>query len=329
MPLATLHGRFVGSQSFTAGSISACLDAIYTLGNATTYANGTTRTPGSNSAWTWTRQQIGGTTEACIGAMPATNALNMRYIVAGSTTSRAYTVLTPDAATISNVLVQGMNRGATTLTGNWYDAQPFGSGNVGYWRASLAFTNLQNVVYMWETEEDYIIEVGITGSSTFSACGGGGFLDPKDTGSPAAETDGRLYGQWASGSTEVLLQNFLVNYFLGGGAGLFTHYTGSARGHCCILNPGTTSAIAVSRLLIPGGTSAMPSTQATPNGKIAMIEDVPFNQANSLVWGAWRGRAYTRQAITGTVWRQSGVEKGYFIGGSASAAWDGILLLAN
>jgi hypothetical protein len=329
MPLATLHYRFVGSQAFTAGSISGCLDAIYTLGGRTTYANGTTRTPGSGSAWTWTRQQIGGITEACIGAMPAANALNMRFIVAGSTTSRAYTVLAPDAATISNVLVQGMNRGSATLTGNWYDAQPFGSGNVGYWRASLAFTNAQAVAYMWESEETYVIQVGITGSSTFSACGGGAFLDPKDTGSPAAETDGRLYGQWSTGSTEVIPASFLTNYFLAGGGGMMTHYTGSARGHHCVLLPASTTAVMVSRMVIPGGTAAMPAGQQNPNGKLVMVEDVPFNQANSTVWGAWRAMAYTRLAITGQVWRLSGAEKGYFVGGSASTAQDGILLLAN
>jgi len=326
MALATLHGRFVGSQSFTTGSISSALDAIYTLGTKTTYANGTTRTPGSGSAWTWTRQQISGTTEACIGAMPATNALNMRYLIAGSTTSRAYTVLTPDTTTISNLLVQGMNRGATTLTGNWYDAQPFGSGNVGYWRASTAFSG-QNIAYMWETEEDYIVQVGVSGGA-FSACGGGGFLDPKDTGSPAAESDGRLYGQWATGST-LIGSTFLSDYFAAGSYGMFTHGTANTNGHCCVLNPGTTTAIPISRMLIPGGTSAMPAGQQTPNGKIPFSEDIPFNQVNSNVWGSWRARAYTRKAITGQVWRQSGVERGYFIGGSAATAQDGILLLAN
>jgi len=325
MALPTLHGRFVGSQSFTTGSISAALDAIYTLGTRTTYANGTTRTPGSGSAWTWTRQQIGGITEACIGAMPATNALNMRYIIAGSTTARAYTLLTPDSATLANILVQGMNRGSATLTGNWYDAQPFGSGNIGYWRAS-ATLGVQNIAYMWETEEDYIVQVGSSGSG-FSACGGGGFIDPKDTGAPAAESDGRLYGQWASGSS-LITSNFLADYFGGAIYGMYTHGTLNSNSHCCVLNPGTTTAVNISRMLVAIAGS-MPTGQTTPNGKIPFSEDIPFNQLNSTVWGSWRGRAYTRKSITGQVWRQSGVEKGYFIGASSAAAQDGILLLAN
>ncbi len=330
MPLPTLHWRYVGSQSFTSSSISGCLDAIYTLGTKVTYANGTTRTPGSGSAWTWTRQQIGGITEACIGAMPATNAITARYVIAGSTTSRAYTVLTPDAAAISNAIVHGMNRGAATMTGNWYDAQPFGSGNVGYWRSG-SMTNPFNTVHMWENEECYVVQFIVGSTGQCAALGGGAFLDPRDTGSPAAESDGRLYGMWSTGTQNFTSVTFLSEYFPTTSGSMWSHATSSANAHCGILLPtgaGTTM-VPVSRMLTPGTSAAMPAGQQTPNGKLPFCEDIPYNQPNSTVWGCWRAMAYTRQAITAQVWRLSGVEKGYYLGSSPSTNSHGIILLAN
>ena len=76
MPLPALNWRFVGGLAFTPGSINAGLDALYTLGTATTYADGTTRTPGTGSAWTWLRE-VSGVTVAAYGN-PPTNALNFR-----------------------------------------------------------------------------------------------------------------------------------------------------------------------------------------------------------------------------------------------------------
>ena len=59
MALTPLNWKYVGAATFTVNNIAACLDAIYTLGQATTYANGAARTPGTGSAWTWARSSPG------------------------------------------------------------------------------------------------------------------------------------------------------------------------------------------------------------------------------------------------------------------------------
>ncbi len=168
MALTPLNWKYVGTAILGASTVPALLDAVYTLGIATTYANGTARTPGSNSAWTWARQQIAGTTEAAYGN-PPTNALGMRYILGGTTsTVRAYTLLTPDTATSVNLIVAGMNRGSGTF-GNWYDAQPFTSGFSGYWRASRLFSAIAyDRVAMWESQEGCVVQMFTAASAVRS-----------------------------------------------------------------------------------------------------------------------------------------------------------------
>jgi len=64
MSLAALNWRYVGSAGFATATVATVLDAVYTLGLSVTYADTTTRTPGSGSAWTWSRYQNVSVTEA-------------------------------------------------------------------------------------------------------------------------------------------------------------------------------------------------------------------------------------------------------------------------
>ena len=83
MSLAPLAWRYVGAQAFASATVASALDALFTLGGAATYDDATTRTPGSGSAWTWSRYQNAGTTEACY-ATPPTDTLGLRVILAGA-----------------------------------------------------------------------------------------------------------------------------------------------------------------------------------------------------------------------------------------------------
>ena len=331
MPLATLNWKLVGTQTLAAPSIATCLDAIYTLGIATTYADGTTRTPGSGSAWTWTRQQIGGITEACFGAMPYAGAETIRCVLAGSATARAYTVCTPDTtASLTNNLLIAMNRGAATTTGNWYDAAgAYGSGSSGFWRAARSFTSiLFDKITMYENQEEVTILLSLSTTGTTGSCGLWS-LDPKDTAASAAETSGRRWVMWGQGNQGAAATTWLNNYFNGNGNDPITHAANPHYGHCGIFLIGSNTITPVSRTVGPLGGSAFPIGWQTTGGKLPLVQDVILGGANGAAAGVWRAAAYTRQAVGLTSWVNGTTVKGYFFGVSTTAAGQGILLLTN
>lgn len=331
MPLSTLHWKLVGTQTIVAPAINTWLDAIYTLGTATTYADGSARTPGSGVAWTWTRQQIGGTTEACFGAMPYTNPETIRFVVAGSASARTYTLLSPDTASSATAtLLFAMNRGASSVTGNWYDANgAYGSGSSGFWRAArpsgtIAFDR----VTMYENEEECTILLSRASDGTTGACGLWS-LDPKDTAAAAQESSGRRWMLWGSGGSAAPSSTFLVDYFGTTLSGYLTHGTSTAFGHCGVFNVGLSSVTPVQRTVGPLGGSAFPIGWQTIGTKLPIVQDVVFGQANSQAHGVWRAAAYTRKAVGGSSWMDGATLKGYFLGSSTTTAQDGILLLTN
>lgn len=205
----TLNWRYVGAQTFTAGDLPGALNGLYTLGTATTYADATTRTPGSNSAWTWAREQTSGTTVAVYGN-PPTNALGMRYIIAGSASSVTYTVLTPDTATTTGTLVGGMQKNAGTYT-TWGSSTPFtNAGFSGFWRAARPMVNVPyDSVSLWESQEACFIQWAraADGLSTINAFGA--LFDPIGSTSQQAESDGRIYNMILGGSNSLTASNAL------------------------------------------------------------------------------------------------------------------------
>jgi hypothetical protein len=63
MSLEHINWRYVGVAGF---SSVAAMAAIVSLGNATGYADGTTRTSGTGLAGTWGRQQASGTAQGAL-----------------------------------------------------------------------------------------------------------------------------------------------------------------------------------------------------------------------------------------------------------------------
>lgn len=329
MPLDTQHWRFVGTIT-TAATTAGWLDGIWTLGNSATYADGTTRT-GTSTAWTWGRQQISSVTEAVFGTMPYANPLNIRYVIAGTSASRAYTILSPDTTSaFTNGLFSAMNRGVASPTGIWYDAAGlYGAGSSGFWRFGRASSAVAfDRISLYECEEQCMI-VQSQSSTGASSIGSLFSLDPRDTGSPAAESDGRRWGMFCTGGATPAGATGNFEYFPASASGMFSHGTGAHVGHCGIFSVGSNTVIPVARMLTPGGSTAMNTGISTPNGKLPYSEDIPFNQGNSTVHGVWRGIAYTRKAVSNTTWTDNGTVMGYFVGSSTASAGDGVLLLRN
>jgi hypothetical protein len=322
MPLPTLNWKYVGALNHAASSINAALDAVFTLGTAVTYADGSARVPGTGSAWTWLRE-ISGVTVAAYGA-PPTNALNFRYILGGTVGASAYTFLTPDTSTLANAIVYGMNRNSGAFT-SWVNAQPFTSGFSGYWRATRAFsTEAYDSVTMWESQEGCVIQFNRTGTGVLSAVNFGALFDPLTASTLVVESDGRIYSMGGTGSGATLGSIFLAN----GNGGVFGAGSNSPSAeHAGTFAPGST--------VMVGGAGAQNSRFGTfnatgalvsPNGDIVRI---PFSQT-SLSSGNFLGQGRNffiiRDAISRQVYTSGPTTVGYVFGASTTAFQDCVLL---
>lgn len=323
MPLPTVNWKYVGALNHLVSSINSALDAVYTLGTAVTYADGSPRVPGTGSAWTWNREIIG-VTVAAYGA-PPTNALNFRYIIGGTLGASAYTFLTPDTATLANVIVYGMNRNSGAFT-SWVNAQPFTSGFTGYWRGTAAYTNPYDSVTMWESQEGCAIQFNRTGTGQIGAVNFGALFDPLTTNTLVAESDGRVYSMSGTGSASVVPGNWLQQG-TGVGAGLFgSSANGSGAAHAGTLAPGSTVMVGGAGALTSRfGDFIVTTSLTSPNGDIVRI---PFSQLSSAgnYLGQSRNIFIIKDAISRQVYTSGASTVGYVFGASTTGASDSVLL---
>ena len=241
MSLAPLAWRYVGASAFASATVAAVLDALFTLGTAVTYADATTRTPGSGSAWTWSRYQNAGTTEACY-ATPPTATLGLRVILAGASALPAPspTMASPDVAAI-NVLHANVVKNAGAFA-TWNAASPFTSGQTfGYWRM-WATTAGVGTVRLYEGTEACLVLVETSAGVSYGVILGA-LLDPESTDVVNdSESDGKLYGMITSGT------NSVINASLFTANPVFLDNTGgSGAVHAGIFTPGGTSLLTMSR----------------------------------------------------------------------------------
>jgi len=323
MPLPTLNWKYVGALNHAASSINAALDAVFTLGTAVTYADGSARVPGTGSAWTWLRE-VSGVTVAAYGA-PPTNALNFRYILGGTVGASAYTFLAPDTATLANVIVYGMNRASGAFT-SWVNAQPFTSGFTGYWRATQSYVNAYDSVTMWESQEGCAIQFNRTATGVLSAVNFGALFDPLTASTLVAESDGRVYSMAGTGSSATVPGNWLL---VSGTSSVGLFGSGSVTaglGHAGTLAPGST--------VMVGGAGAQTSrfgdftvstTFTSPNGDIVRV---PFSQISSAgnYLGQGRNLFLIKDAISRQVYTSGPSTVGYVFGSSTTATSDSVLL---
>jgi hypothetical protein len=322
MPLPTVNWKYVGALNHTVSSINSALDAVFTLGTSVTYADGSARVPGTGSAWTWNREIIGVT--VAVYGNPPTNALNFRYIIGGTLVASGYTFLTPDATTLGNIIVYGMNRASGAYT-SWVNAQPFTSGFTGYWRATQAYTNPYDSVTMWESQEGCVIQFNRLTTGNISAVNFGALFDPLTASTLIAESDGRIYSMSGTGSSSVTSGGWLSN----ASSGLFGSGAASPNGpHAGTLAPGSTvmfgGAGANTTML---GTYLPTATLVSPNGDIARV---PFSQVSATPSAYYLGQARNiyiiRDAISRQVYTVGATPVGYVFGASTNAASDSVLL---
>lgn len=246
MSLTALTHRRLATVSSVGNTIPAVLDALWAVVDptVTTYSDGSARSFSGAGAtgWTWTRIQVGGTTEA-LYATPPGGSLAQRVIIAGRSAAPAPspTMIAPDVFLASSLLISHqLSAGAFTT---WNSATPFTNARfMGYTRATAAvttFTTLACCVY--ETQETIIVEILTNGTGVQLALAGA-LYDPETTAAATAETDGRRYGVVVCGGA-------LVSNFLGtGGTGtLWVHSTSAGNGHGYVWRPGVNTVDTVAR----------------------------------------------------------------------------------
>jgi hypothetical protein len=322
-----LQPVYVGATgSAVTGGIAGVLDAIYTMGTAVTYADGTTRTPGSGSAWTWSKDNTTfatGATTACYATPPTTTAINQRIIFAGTTsvTGAAWKQLY-DARAVS-FLYAGIGKN-TGVYNTWNNGTtPFTSGDfTGFVQgmgAALANTQAY-VVYMIECQESVVVWMT---SPTVITTGGafvvGAAIDPLSTNALNAESDGRLYGVTTGGGGTRLPVGWL-SVSSGTNATLFVNDATANNFHSVVFTPGAGTVLAANRLFNVTPTSDFSSR----NGDLPQI---PLQiVTGSQYLGQLRQMFITRDSSTMTAWESAGVVRGYLLGAGVVGTSDVLLL---
>jgi hypothetical protein len=314
----TLNWRYVGTITFVS-AINNALDAAYTLGTAVTYADGSARVPGTGSAWTWARE-VSGVTVAAYG-IPPVNALGFNYIIGGTSGASAYTFLTPDSATLANCIVYGMNRSSGAFT-TWTSATPFtNAGFSGYWRGTRAFGTLAyDSVAMWESQEGCILQFGNAAAGSTSTIGLGALFDPLSTAALNAESDGRLYTMWGSGSALVTNGGW-AQIAVATDATAWAGSAGNGACHAGTFAPGTNVMLGgAGAQTYRFGSFAPTTTFTSTNGDIARVPLSAWNGTSTYI-GQSRQWYITKDSLSRLTWTNGATVIGYI--------WSSSLLLTN
>lgn len=323
MALAPLNWRMLTPVTLQVASVNGLLDVIYAMGTSTTYADGSARVPGTGSAWTWTRDQANavqpGVTTACIG-VPPINALNMGYIIAGSTGSPASgPTMNTDTYTATTPIV-GMNKNGGVYT-TWTNALPFTSGQFsGFVSGARGGYNVAGtIVYIWESQEATIISLGqLSGNSTLF--GMGALIDPLSSAAANSESDGCLYSIFTTGRT-----SNLSNIWLSDGTTTNTPMFGAAinsNSHWYTFNVG---AVSTTRLTLRAAVGVSYSAQTLSSGAPVLL---PWQMmfSPSTYAGQLRNIYQIKAAALGQVWQAGGVVSGYTVAASPTATNDAMLM---
>lgn len=219
MALPALNWRMLPPVFLPNGTASELMDAIYTMGTSTVYADGSARSPGTfaapgtaslpasvgtGSAWTWnfdnTTFATGGKT-CCYAYPPTTTAINQTIIVGCTSSIAGATWLQNQLDTRAvNQFYVGCAKGTGVYT-TWNTAgTPFTSGNfTGFAGVGASGLNFAQA-FMLESQEAVLIILARASGGTMMGCMGA-FVDPLSASTTNAETDGRLYGIVNTGSS--------------------------------------------------------------------------------------------------------------------------------
>lgn len=318
MTLSTLHWKKLLPVAPAVATIVGVLDAIWAAGTAATYYDGSARVPGAGSAWTWSRYQDVGVTEAVYATPPTDPGMTQRVVLAGASGAHAPTMLGPDTWAV-DVLLCGINKSSGAWNA-WDAAKPFTVGRwSGYWRV-CNFPTTVAWVHLLECEEGVVVILE-DASGTCAACVLGGLWDPHSTDALDAETDGRRYGMMVGG------QGGLSLTFLSSATQFLDHNTGASLAHHAIFLPGGAGLKATARQSLWEAASSATAMVTLSGAPVTL----PIT-CRETATGNWSSRlrevVYCTASRTGRRLVVGGVDKGYVLGASSAADDDAVLLLA-
>jgi hypothetical protein len=255
MSLEALKHRRLATVNAASMTIPAVLDAFWAAVDptVTTYSDGSTRSFSGVGAtgWTWTRVQVGGTTEA-LYATPPNGSLAQRVVIAGRSAAPtpSPTMIAPDTFLASGLLI-GQQLSAGTFT-TWNAATPFTNARwSGYTRLGNAVTTYSSIsVCVYESQETVWVELLTNGTAVLVAPVGA-MYDPETVTAAACETDGRRYG-FATVGTTALTNNFLGSATTGT---LWQPGASAGNSHAYMWRPGSTTIDTSARAWGSNGTS--------------------------------------------------------------------------
>lgn len=326
MSLSTLNWRRLPNVTITTSTAAGVLDHLWSvLAPANTvYYNGATRTAGSGSAATWSRYQNAGTTED-LYATPATNTLNIRWTIAGVNAARTPLMASPDVYS-NNVLMGSINKNSGAFA-SWDSATaPFTSGSFfGYWKWWNAGGTAGKTLYVYECQEAVAVFLEDTGGNVYGLVIGA-LLDPMSSDTTFnAESDGKIYGMIASGTTAIA-----SGFNTSGGSSTtintwMSHSTSASSNHFGTFTPGAGTLNTLYRTFTP-------SISTTTNFLLASGEFVSFpvpyssRTGSQVVVGQLRSISMSADGLMGNTFQTAGADVAYLAGGSTSSAHDVIWL---
>lgn len=347
MALPALHWRLLPPVFLSAGTASEIMDAIYTMGTSTVYADGSARSPGTfsspgtaslpasvgtGSAWTWNFDNTTFATGAktcCYAYPPTTTAINQTIIVGCTSSVTGATWLQAQSDTRSaNAIYSGCAKGTGVYT-SWNTAgTPFTSGSfTGFAQTGvtgLGFTQ----VFMLESEEAVLLVFARANGITHMTCLGA-FVDPLSASTTNAETDGRLYGYVSTGvGNGSTTTGGTTAAWMSSGASTatdsvpFWNRTGATENHFGLFTPGAGTILLAQRF----GTFTPASTTQSRNGD---IPGIPFQvtTAAGAYLGQLRQMLITREcASAGQALQTTAGIKGYTYSASTVGVTDTLLL---
>lgn len=336
MALTALTWKQLPTQSLSSShTIADILNAVFNAFGSSTYADGTSRTLGAGVAWTFSRYQLLGTTEAVYGS-PPTNPLNQRVIIAGSTSSYTPVMLTYSAY-VTTQLFAGLAKNAGNFS-TWNGASPFTSGQfTGYTPFHLKQSVSGLAIRCYESQDGVVC---IINTSAGGAAGGfiaGGLLDPETgDGVSDGESDGKLYMLGVPGSTAAPVGTHSNN---GSSTGQTPGFlcsislssTNNSVARCVAFQPGSATLLTVHKMSqsVYGATTVV----QTRSGKYVKLPALAFlSPSMTFTWNTlttFGGRfreIWLFNGVGGTTLRNSGVDSGYIISDSSVTSGNAYLL---
>ena len=325
MPLPTQTWRAVGRATFAPGTVEGLLNAIFAIGTSSTYADGTSRSPGSGIAGTWTRYQNGGTTEA-VYCTPVFAGLDARIIYAGVNTGSPTPTMAFSESFLAATLLAGVAKNAGSFNA-WDAASPFTSGEFSGYVQAWGNSDGFGTVYLYECQESAYIVLSRSGTAQTRHVLGGAFIDPGSENNADAESNGRLYGMYASGNQTSGVTNMtgaITN-------GAWMVHSGTAKAaKAYVFEPGGNSLLTLERNIT--NNTITEYTGRLPSGKyLYSAQQIPVIATSSpdYVRGTVRDMAFFGRGSQGQRLTNNGVVVGHLVAENTAPENEAIILFRN